>query len=200
MFEDLLLWIHFDNWFYMDVMYLRQIYVFIFVCVLVAVSELSGVRVNNGGVEWTISSSLPGQCYGSYSLQLSQCMIEDFAILPAISLSDNAVKAIFSGEVFIKLILCINKLDFISLGVSAAVSPTIMARTNIVSYEHVNISVGCVQPTLRTTIIPANISGFLMLSSASIEAPTTACNISLMDEGVASTSSLQTNCHFYSKL
>ena len=71
-----------------------------FVCVLVAVSELSGVRVDNGGVEWTISSRLPGECYGIYSLQLSQCMIEDFAILPALNLSDDAVKAIFAGEVF----------------------------------------------------------------------------------------------------
>ena len=69
-------------------------------CVLVAVSELSGVRVDNGVVEWTISSSLPGECYGSYSLQLSQCTIEDFAILPALNLSDDAVKAIFAGEVF----------------------------------------------------------------------------------------------------
>ena len=147
-------------------------------------------------VQWTISSKLPGECYGSYSLQLSQCTIEDFAILPALNLSDDAVKAIFAGEVFKKLILCINMLDFISLGVSAATSPTIMATGNNVSYERVNISVGCVQPTHRISITPANISGSLVLSSSSIEAPTPACNISLMAEGVASTISLQTNCRF----
>ena len=73
----------------------------IYICVfLVAVSELSGVRVVDGMVEWNISSSLPGECYGSYSLQLSQCTIEDFAILPALNLSDDAVLAIFAGEVF----------------------------------------------------------------------------------------------------
>ena len=91
-----------------DVKYLRPI--FMFVCVLVAVSELSGIRVVEGMVQWAISSSLPGECYGSYSLRLSQCTIEDFAILPALNLSDDAVSAIFAGELFKKLILCINKL------------------------------------------------------------------------------------------
>ena len=74
-----------------------------------------------------------------------------------------------------------------------------MATVNIVSYERVNIGIGCVQPTLRTSITPANISGSLMLSSTSIEVSPLACNISLMAEGVASTSSLQTNCRFNSK-
>ena len=96
--------------------------------------------------------------------------------------------------------MCNKKLNFISLDVSAATFTTIMATANIVSYERVNISVGCVQPTLRTSISPANISGSLVLSSTSIEASTPACNISMKAEGVASTSSLQTNCHFYSKL
>ena len=151
-------------------------------------------------VEWTISTSLPGECYGNYSLQLFQCTIEDFAILPALILSDDAVKAIFAGELFKKLILCISSLDFISLGVSAAASPKIMATANIVSNERVNIDDGCVQPTLRTSITPANISGSLVLYSTRSEGPTRACSISLMAEGVASTSSLQTNCRFYGKL
>ena len=69
-------------------------------CVLVDVSELSRVRVDNGVVEWTISSSLPGECYGSYSLQLSQCTIEEFVILPVLNITDDAVKAIFAGEFF----------------------------------------------------------------------------------------------------
>ena len=96
--------------------------------------------------------------------------------------------------------MCINKLDFISLGVSAAGSPTIMATGNVVSNERVNIDAGCVQPTLRTSITPANLSGSLVLSSTRSEAPTRACSISLMAEGVASTTSLQTNCRFYGKL
>ena len=69
-------------------------------CVHVAVSELSAVRVVEGMVEWTISTSLPGECYGSYSLELSQCTIEDFAIVPALNISDDAVLAIIAGEIF----------------------------------------------------------------------------------------------------
>ena len=71
-------------------------------CVLVvAVSELSAVRVNNGVVQWTISSCLPGECYGSYSLQLSQCTIQELTILPALNLSDDAVREIYTGELFL---------------------------------------------------------------------------------------------------
>ena len=70
-------------------------------CVLVVVSELSAVRVNNGVVQWSISSSLPGECYGSYSLQLSRCTIQELAILPAVNLSDDVVRSIFTGQLLL---------------------------------------------------------------------------------------------------
>ena len=73
---------------------------------VVAVSELSSVRVNNGVVEWTISSSLPGECYGSYSLQLSRCMIQGFATLPTIS--DVAGGAVVAGKLLLMLFWCID--------------------------------------------------------------------------------------------
>ena len=167
-------------------------------CVLVvAVSELSGVRVDNGVVEWTISSSLPGECYGNYSLQLSRCMIQDFAVLPALSLSDDAVRAIFAGE----LLLIVNLFDFsvliiihiISLGISAALPPTSKVAVYSASYESVDID-KCDRPTLRTSITPAKLSGSLVLSSVTTEASTSLCNISLRSEGGASTSSLVTSC------
>ena len=168
-------------------------------CVLVvAVSELSGVRVDNGVVEWTISSRLPGECYGNYSLQLYRCMIQYFAILPALSLNDYAVREIFAGE----LLLMVNLFDFslfkiihlISLGISAAMPPTSMATVYSASYESVDID-KCDRPTLRTSITPASISGHLVLSSVTTEASTSHCNISLKSEGGASTSSLVTSCN-----
>ena len=67
---------------------------------VVAISELSTVRVDNGGVEWTISSSLPGECYGNYSLQLFQCMIEGFAILPTLS---DVADGVLAGELLLML-------------------------------------------------------------------------------------------------
>ena len=167
-------------------------------CILVVVvSELSAVRVNNGVVQWTISSSLPGECYGSYSLQLSQCTIQELTILPALNLSDDAVRAIFTGELF----LMVNLFDFsvliiihfITPGIFAARPPTSMTAVNSASYESVDIN-NCVRPNLRTSITPASISGHLVLFSASTEAYTSICNISLSSEGVASTSSLVTSC------
>ena len=67
------------------------------------------------------------------------------------------------------------------------------------SYESVDIG-NCDRPTLRTSITPANISGNLVLSSASTESSTSLCNISLMAGGVASTSSLVTGCNTISEL
>ena len=64
---------------------------------VLAVSVISGVSVDNGVVQWSISSSLPGECYGSYSLRLSRCSIQELAILPAVNLSDYGVRAIFTG-------------------------------------------------------------------------------------------------------
>ena len=88
---------------------------------------------------------------------------------------------------------------FISLVTAAdATSPTSMAALTFTSYEIVDIG-NCVRPTLRTSISPANISGRLLLTSASSEASTTECNISLSSDGVASTSSLF-NCTDLSKL
>ena len=84
-------------------------------------------------------------------------------------------------------------IHFISLGISAATLPTCMAAVYSASYESVDIG-NCVRPTLRTFITPASISGYLVLSSASTEASTSVCNISLSFEGVASTSSLVTSC------
>ena len=69
-------------------------------CVHVAISELSAVRVDNGVVEWTISGSLPGECYGNYSMQLIQCMIEGFAILPTLS---DAADGVVAGELLLML-------------------------------------------------------------------------------------------------
>ena len=70
-------------------------------CVLVVISELSGVSVDNGGVvEWTISSNLPGECYGNYSLQMFQCMIQGFAILPTLS---DAAGGVVAGELLLML-------------------------------------------------------------------------------------------------
>ena len=165
---------------------------------VVVISGLSAVSVDNGVVQWTISSSLPGECYGSYSLQLSQCTIEDFAILPVLNTSDDAVKPIFAG----KLLLIVNLfdffvfivIDFISPGISAATIQTCMAAVYTASNESVDID-NCVRPTLRTSITPASISGRLVLSSASTEDSTSQCNISLSSEGVASTSSLVISCN-----
>ena len=171
---------------------------------VVVVSEISGVSVDNGGVvQWAISSSLPGECCGSYSLRLSRCTIQELAILPAVNLSNDGVKAIFTGQ----LLLMFNLFDFsvliiihfISLGISAAMLPTSMAAVNSASYESVDIGI-CIRPTLRTSISPANISGHLLLSSASTEASTSLCNISLRSEGVALTSSLETSCNATSEL
>ena len=164
---------------------------------VVAVSELSGVRVDNGVVEWTISSSLPEECYGNYSLQLSRCMIQDFAVLPALSLNGNAVRSIFAGD----LLLMVNLFDFsvliiihiISPGVSAAMPPTNVVALYFASYESVDIG-KCDRPTLRTSITLAKLSGSLVLSSVTTEASTSLCNISLRSEGWASTSSLVTSC------
>ena len=171
---------------------------------VVVVSELSGVNVDNGGVvQWSISSSFPGECYGSYSLQMSRCTIQELAILPAVNLSDDAVTAIFTGQ----LLLMVNLFDFcmliiihfISLGISAATPPTSTAAVYSASYESVDID-NCIRPTLRTSISPANISGRLLLSSASTEASTSLCNISLRSEGVASTSFLITSCNVTGEL
>ena len=64
---------------------------------VLAVSVISGVSVDIGVVQWSISSSLPGECYGSYSLRLSRCTIQELAILPAVNLSNDGVRAIFAG-------------------------------------------------------------------------------------------------------
>ena len=64
---------------------------------VLAVSAISGVSFDNGMVQWSISSSLPGECYSSYSLRLSRCTIQELAILPAVNLSDDGVRAIFAG-------------------------------------------------------------------------------------------------------
>ena len=149
-------------------------------------------------MQWSISSSLPGECYGSYSLRLSRCTIQELAILPAVNLSDDGVKAIFTGQ----LLLMVNLFDFsvllithfISLGISAAMQPTSMAAVYSASYESVDIG-NCIRPTLRISISPANISGRLLLSSASTEGSTFLCNITLRSEGVALTSSLVTSCN-----
>ena len=148
-------------------------------------------------VEWTISSSLPEECYGTYSLRLSRCTIQEFAILPTLGLNDDAIKAIFAGQ----LLLMVNMFDFCMLiiihfitpGISAARPPTSMTAVNSASYESVDIG-DCDIPTLRTSITPASISGHLVLFSASTEASTSICNISLSSESVASTSSLVTSC------
>ena len=103
-------------------------------------------------VQWSLSSSLPGECYGSYSLRLSRCTIHELAILLAVNLSDDAVKAIFTGQ----LLLMINLFDFsvliiihfISLGISAAMPQTSMAAVYSASYESVDIG-NCIKPKLR---------------------------------------------------
>ena len=84
-------------------------------------------------------------------------------------------------------------IHIISLGISAAMPPTSMVAVYSASYESVDID-KCDRPTLRTSITPAKLSGHLVLSSASTEASTSLCNISLRSEGVASTSSLVTSC------
>ena len=90
-------------------------------------------------------------------------------------------------------------LHYISLGTTAAATPpTSMAPVTFSSYESVDIG-NCVRPTLQTSITPADISGRLVLFSARTEASSSLCNISLMAEGVASTSSLF-NCTDISKL
>ena len=65
------------------------------------VSNLSGVNVKNGGVQWSISSRLPVEYYGSYSLRQSRCTIQELAILPAVNLTDNAVRTIFAGQLLL---------------------------------------------------------------------------------------------------
>ena len=65
---------------------------------VVDVFRLSDIRSSGGVVQWNISSSLPGECYGSYSLLITRCMIESFTILPTLTLSDDAVNGIISGE------------------------------------------------------------------------------------------------------
>ena len=62
------------------------------------VSKLSDVRVADGVVQWNILSNLPGECYGSYSLQVSMCTIKTLAILPTLALSDDTVDRIISSE------------------------------------------------------------------------------------------------------
>ena len=89
-------------------------------------------------------------------------------------------------------------LHFISLVTADATFPASMAPVNLTSYESVDIN-NCVRPTLRTSITPADISGRLVLSSASTEASSSLCNISLMAQGVASTNSLF-SCTDQSKL
>ena len=84
-------------------------------------------------------------------------------------------------------------IHFILLGISASTSPIGMATVYSASYASVDIG-NCDRPTLRTTITPANISGLLLLSSATTVASTSLCNISLKSEGVASTSFLVTGC------
>ena len=149
-------------------------------------------------VQWSISSSLPGECYGSYSLRLSRCTIQELAILPVVNLSDDAVRAIFAGELLLIVYLfdfsVLIIIHFISLGISAAIPPTNMAAVYSASYESVDIG-NCTKPILRTSISPENVSGCLLLSSASTEASTSLCNISLRSEGVALTSSLVTSCN-----
>ena len=85
-------------------------------------------------------------------------------------------------------------IHFIYPGISAATPQNSMTTMISSSYESVDIG-NCDRPTLRTSITPANISGHLVLSSASTEASTSLCNISLMAGGVASTSSLVTGCN-----
>ena len=84
-------------------------------------------------------------------------------------------------------------IHFIPPGISAARLPTSMTAVNSASYESVDIG-DCDRHTLRTSITPASISGHLVLSSASTEASTSICNMSLSSEGVALPSSLVTGC------
>ena len=164
---------------------------------VLAVSIISAVSVDNGVVQWSISSSLPRECYGSYSLRLSRCTIQALAILPAVNLSDDAIRAIFAGQQLLVVTLfdfCVLIIiHFISPGIFAATLPTSMTAVNSTSYESVDIG-DCGRPTLRTSISLASKSGRLVLSSANNDASTYECNISLGSEGVASTCSLVTSC------
>ena len=68
-------------------------------------------------VQWNILSNLPGECYGSYSLQLSVCSIRSFTI-PARDIIDT-------GEsVVLYLILCVDIALVGVLGVTPEAPPT----------------------------------------------------------------------------
>ena len=68
------------------------------------ISKLSAIRVDGGMVQWDVSSNIPLECYSRYALQLSECKIESFTILPALRQSDDAVNKIISSE---SIIVCI---------------------------------------------------------------------------------------------
>ena len=68
------------------------------------VFRLSNIRFSGGVVQWNILSNFPGECYGSYSLLITRCMIESFTILPTLIPSDAAVNGIISSE---SVMLCL---------------------------------------------------------------------------------------------
>ena len=153
---------------------------------VVGVSRLSDVRVADGVVQWNILSNLPGECYGSYSLQLLVCSIRSFTILPTLTLSDPAKDRIDTGEsVVLYLISCVDIALVGVVGVTPGTPPTTNLAQSTTPEESVVIG-DCILGTLRPSITPVGmqpLSGQLeLLSSINNVASPTTCNIILNSE------------------
>ena len=163
---------------------------------LLAIYALSGASLDNGIAEWDISNILPEECYAKYYLQLFQCKIENFAVLPEVGLNIDDVEKLLPGESILFFLHFIESFSY--LEISASMSPNTRMVTGGSSNYEVDLG-DCITGIVYTSITRLDmqpVSGHLILYSAT---STNVCSFTLESDFVPSISPQIIICNMTSK-